>query len=98
MYIATGDAHGSDTYSVGVLKSSDGGITWDTTGLSYNISQSNEISKLEMNPNYPDSIFCNRRKSNALTVDGGINWSIVGQNGRWRDIHYKHGNTNVLFT
>ena len=32
-----------------------------------------------------------------LTVDGGANWSIVGQNGRWRDIHYKHGNTNVLF-
>ena len=57
MYIATGDAHGSDTYSVGVLKSTDGGITWDTTGLSYNISQSKEISKLEMNPNYPDSIF-----------------------------------------
>ena len=33
MYIATGDAHGSDTYSIGVLKSLDG-ATWDTTGLS----------------------------------------------------------------
>ena len=97
MYIATGDAHGSDTYSVGVLKSSDGGITWDTTGLSYNVSQSNEISKLEMNPNYPDSIFAATGENLMLTVDGGINWNIVGQNGRWRDIHYKPGNTNVLF-
>ena len=43
MYIATGDAHGSDTYSIGVLKSLDGGITWDTTGLAYNVGQSNEI-------------------------------------------------------
>ena len=58
MYITTGDAHGSDTYSIGVLKSLDGGATWDTTGLVYNVSQSNEISKLEMNPNFPDSIFC----------------------------------------
>lgn len=97
MYIATGDAHGSDTYSVGVLKSNDGGITWDTTGLSYNVSQSNEISKLEMNPNYPDSIFAATGENLMLTVDGGINWNIVGQNGRWRDIHYKPGNTNVLF-
>ncbi len=97
MYIATGDAHGSDTYSIGVLKSTDGGITWDTTGLSYNVSQSNEISKLEMNPNYPDSIFAVTGDNILLTVDGGGSWTIVGPNGRWRDIHYKPGNTNVLY-
>ncbi|MBK6783817.1 MAG: hypothetical protein IPG79_08635 [Saprospiraceae bacterium] len=27
MYIATGDGDGSDTYSVGILKSTDGGVT-----------------------------------------------------------------------
>lgn len=97
MYISTGDAHGSDTYSIGVLKSTDGGITWDTTGLSYNVSQSNEISKLEMNPNYPDSIFAVTGDNILLTVNGGDNWTVVGPNGRWRDIHYKPGNTNVLY-
>ncbi|MAR40006.1 MAG: hypothetical protein CMD22_04980 [Flavobacteriales bacterium] len=97
MYIATGDAHGGDTYSIGVLKSTNGGVTWDTTGLSYNVSQSNEISKLEMNPNYPDSIFAVTGDNILLTVDGGGSWTIVGPNGRWRDIHYKPGNTNVLY-
>lgn len=97
MYIATGDAHGSDTYSIGVLKSTDGGITWDTTGLSYNVSQSNEISKLEMNPNYPDSIFAATGDNILLTVNGGNNWTVVSPNGRWRDIHYKPGNTNILY-
>ena len=29
MYITTGDAHASDTYSIGILKSTDGGATWD---------------------------------------------------------------------
>ena len=29
--------------------------------------------------------------------DGGVNWNIVGGNGRWRDIHYKPENTNVLY-
>ena len=97
MYIATGDAHGSDTYSIGVLKSWDGGVTWDTTGLSYNVSQSNEISKLEMNPNNPDSIFAATGDNIMLTIDGGSNWLPVGPSGRWRDIHYKPGNTNILY-
>ena len=37
MYVVTGDANGADTYSIGILKSTDGGNSWGTTGLSYNI-------------------------------------------------------------
>ncbi|MFM7767169.1 MAG: WD40/YVTN/BNR-like repeat-containing protein, partial [Bacteroidota bacterium] len=35
MYLATGDGDAGDTYSVGILKSTDAGATWNTTGLSY---------------------------------------------------------------
>ena len=35
IYIATGDDDAGDSYSVGVMKSTDGGQTWNTTGLSY---------------------------------------------------------------
>ena len=49
MYIVTGDAHGSDTYTVGVLKSNDGGVNWSATGLSYNISQEQRINKIIIN-------------------------------------------------
>ncbi len=35
IYIATGDRDATDTYSVGILKSTDGGVTWNTTGLSF---------------------------------------------------------------
>ena len=97
MYLATGDADGGDTYSIGVLKSIDGGVTWDTTGLSYGVSESVEISKLEMNPNYPDSIFAVSDNNIFVTSDGGLNWETVGPSGRWRDIHYKPGNTNILY-
>ena len=72
-------------------------MTWDTTGLSFNVSQSNEISKLEMNPNYPDSIFAATGDNIMAPVDGGSNWFPVQQSGRWRDIHYKPGNTNILY-
>ena len=97
MYMATGDADGGDTYSIGVLKSIDGGLNWDTTGLSYSVNQGIEISKLEMNPNNTDSIFAATGDNIFVTADGGISWVPVGPNGRWRDIHYKPENTNVLY-
>ncbi len=40
IYIATGDADGSDTYSIGLMKSIDGGLTWNTTGLTFNNTDS----------------------------------------------------------
>jgi hypothetical protein len=97
MYLATGDADGGDTYSIGILKSIDGGLTWDTTGLSYSVNQGIEISKLEMNPNNTDSIFAVTEDNIFVTADGGISWDPVGPNERWRDIHYKPENTNVLY-
>ena len=39
MYIVTGDAYATDTYSIGVLKSTDGGQSWNTTGISYSVDQ-----------------------------------------------------------
>ncbi len=35
IYISTGDCDGGDSYSVGVLKSTDSGLTWNTTGLTF---------------------------------------------------------------
>ena len=97
MYAATGDADGGDTYSIGILKSVDGGNTWDTTGLSYWVDQSVEISKLEINPNFTDSIFAVSKDNIFVSADGAVSWNTVGPNGRWRDIHYKPGNTNILY-
>ena len=38
MYIITGDRDSDDTYAYGLMKSVDGGETWNTTGLSFNIN------------------------------------------------------------
>ncbi|MGB3948784.1 MAG: hypothetical protein WBM13_12425 [Bacteroidia bacterium] len=39
IYLASGDRDGISTYGIGVLKSTDGGLTWNTTGLNWNVSQ-----------------------------------------------------------
>ena len=50
MYLATGDGDAGDTYSIGVMKSTDGGATWNTTGLTWTVNQGRIIRKLLINP------------------------------------------------
>ncbi|CAI8157650.1 MAG: Xyloglucanase [Cryomorphaceae bacterium] len=50
MYLATGDRDAADTYSFGLLKSTDGGVTWSSTGLSYSVNQNYRIGRVVVHP------------------------------------------------
>jgi len=50
MYLATGDRDAADTYSFGLLKSTDGGVTWSSTGLSFNVNQNYRIGRVVVHP------------------------------------------------
>jgi len=97
MYIVTGDAHATDTYSIGILKSTNGGTTWNTTGLSYNANQEKTVNKVIINPNNTDSLYAITNSNILISSDGGINWVTVGAIGRWRDIEFKPNNSNVIY-
>ena len=97
MYIVTGDAYGSDTYSIGILKSADGGSTWNTTGLSYTVDEEERVNKVIINPHFTDSLYAVTNSNILLSADAGNTWSTTGVNGRWRDIEFKPDNRNVLY-
>ena len=98
MLIVTGDADGSDTYSIGILKSTDSGNTWDTTSLSYNVSQENSVNKVIINPNNPDSVYAVTNSNIMISTDAGVNWQIMyGAGFRWRDIEFKPGNPSTIY-
>ena len=96
MYIATGDGDGADTYSIGVLKSIDGGNTWNTTGLSYGVNQSKRINKLIMNPNFPDSLVAATNNGITISPDGGATWNST-LTGRMRDVEFNPNNPSVIY-
>ena len=96
MYLATGDGDGADTYSIGVLKSTDGGNSWNTTGLSYSVSQNKRINKLIINPNYPDSLVAATNSGITISPDGGSTW-ISTLTGRMRDVKFKPNNPSVIY-
>ena len=85
MYVATGDADGLDTYSMGVLKSTDGGASWNATGLSWTTSMGYSIYSIIADPADPNILLAAGRQGIFRTSDAGSNWSIVAS-GNFKDL------------
>ena len=96
LYLATGDGDAGDTYSIGVLKSVDGGTTWNTSGLNWNVSQTNRISKLLIDPTNTDILLAATTIGIFRTIDAGVNWASV-QAGNFKDMEFKPGDPNIVY-
>lgn len=96
IYIATGDRDHSDTYSVGVLKSTDGGATWNTTGLNWSQDQYRLVNRLLVDPDAPDTLYAATSNGLYQTVDGGDNWSLKTSTS-FIDIEFMPGNTAQIY-
>lgn len=96
LYIGTGDGDASDTYSNGVLKSTDGGITWQATGLSWSLTQSRTISKLLIDPANHLVLYAATNNGIYKTTDGGATWNNVKAGG-YKDMEFRPGNSQALY-
>jgi len=73
IYISTGDKDVYDSYSIGVLKSINGGVNWSTTGLSnYAYRGSGDIL---INPTNSEMLWCATSTGLHRTLDGGASWT-----------------------
>lgn len=97
IYIATGDKDAGDTYSIGVLKSTDGGVTWNTTGLSF-AGTGSRAGDLIMHPTDNQILWCATSAGLYKTTNGGANWSVV-QAGMFHQgsVRLKPGDPTVVY-
>jgi len=96
VYIATGDRDHSDTYSVGVLKSVDGGLTWNTTGLNWTQNQYRLINRLLMDPSNNNVLYAATSNGVYKTTDAGVSWNqMTGTN--FIDIEFQPGNSSIIY-
>jgi photosystem II stability/assembly factor-like uncharacterized protein len=103
MYIATGDKYGIywqyevwGHYSAGVLKSTDGGVTWNSTGMNYQLDNIVLIQRLIMDPASPTTLYAATNSGIYKTTDGGANWNNI-RNGSFCDIEMKPGTASTLY-
>jgi PKD repeat protein len=97
MYLATGDGDASDTYSIGVLKSINGGTTWSPSGLNWLVTLGRNVNRLMINPTNPNTIFAAASNGIWRSINAGANWTQVSTIANIKDIEYKPGDTTVVY-
>ena len=96
MYIGTGDRDAGDTYSIGVLKTVDGGQSWQTTGLTYGVNQSRRITGMVIHPTITNQLVCATRQGMYRTTDGGATWTLA-QGGTFQNVKSVPGAEHLLY-
>jgi hypothetical protein len=107
LYIATGDRDGGslwslgggqadDNVSVGVLKSTDGGSTWNTTGINYAKTLGKTVYSILIHPANNQIIFASTSDGIYKSTDGGANFVLKHGNRAWRMV-FKPGDPTTMY-
>jgi photosystem II stability/assembly factor-like uncharacterized protein len=101
VYIATGDVYGSLSsmglvYSIGILKSTDGGQTWQQTGHINELSQRRTASRVWVHPTNENIVIAATSSGIIKSTDGGQTWELK-YNDRFIDMEQMPNNPNVLY-
>ncbi|MCX6351654.1 MAG: T9SS type A sorting domain-containing protein [Bacteroidetes bacterium] len=105
MYIATGDGWGysigntnywGGTYSRGIMRSIDGGKTWDATGFTFAFTDARQITRILINPTNPDILIASTNNGIFKSKDAAATWTKV-QDGLFYDMEFKPGSTDTIY-
>jgi len=75
IYLATGDRDGYNIPSIGLYKSTDGGQTWNATGLTFNLSDYEFIRDIAFVPGNSNKIFALTNTEIKYSTNGGNTWT-----------------------
>lgn len=96
LYAASGDGDAGDSYSIGVLKSTNGGVSWNSTGLSFAPSQFVLLSRLLINPVNTQIVIAATNDGVYRTTNGGTTWTKT-LTAVLKDAEFKPGDPNTVY-
>lgn len=97
LYIATGDRDSYDNISIGVLKSTDAGITWNTTGLSFELHELNVVNRILQDYTDPQTLYAATNNGVFKTHNGGDDWSELLIVTEFLDMEMHPVNPQILY-
>jgi photosystem II stability/assembly factor-like uncharacterized protein len=95
VFVGTGDRDAYDTKAHGIYKSSDGGNTWNPSGMN-NVGW-NSFNKIIFNPQNSKTIFASANNGIHRSYDGGNTWTQVYNQSRVTDLLYHPSDTTILY-
>ncbi len=96
IYIGTGDRDATDLDGIGVLKTTDGGLSWNTTGLSFALSQGLTVNRVLIRPDRPDTLLAATDQGIYRTEDGGDTWKSVLSSVNIKDMEFRIGDPDKV--
>ncbi len=97
VYAATGDCDSDHNQSIGILKSTDNGATWNLLeGLKFEKSARTRIRRLYLNPNNNNTIIAATTVGIYRSTNAGQSWTKVSETSCW-DLEQKPNNPNILY-
>ncbi len=96
VYLGTGDKDHWDTYSVGVLKSVDGGKTWHKTGLSWPLDKYAMVYQILKDPDNDNTLYVATNKGLFKTTDGGNTFQRIDDH-HFRSIAFQPGSDTNMY-
>jgi PKD repeat protein len=96
VYIATGDGDATDSYSNGILKTTDGGLTWHATGLNFNVIDNRKAYRIIINPSNHNMLLAGTSVGVYKSLDAGVTWAKC-MNVAVRDLAFRPGDTTVVY-
>ena len=85
------------SYGIGILKSLDGGMTWQETGLTWSFDQHRVVLSMRFAPNDPNTIWAATSEGLYRTTDGGATWELKHDVLMAMDVVIDPMNPNKIF-
>lgn len=102
VYLATGDPNGSltsgyDYYSTGILKSIDGGATWNLTTISYQTTETKFVTRILVHPENSDIVLAATANGIYKSIDGGKVWKQTSESNVFKDLEFCPTDPNIVY-
>ncbi len=97
IFIITGDRDAGDTYSYGLMKSLDGGLTFNITSLSFNITNYYRGNRILIDPNNTDVLIVATSNGIYRSSDGGNTFVNTFSSANLTDIEFHTTNSDIIY-